>query len=184
MDKQIQKITKKFTLTNTEISNLSFGSFDNIHFFLLRKNKKYFKYFKINQNILFSKKRQSFIFTTFSNLLLTNFLLLFTNWIKFYVKSFKRKLLIKGLGYRCFLSDDNIFLMVKIGFSHLIALKIPKEIKNIIIDKSYIVIEGTDLVAVGNFCKKIKNLKTKDIYKGKGFLYKNEKINLKSIKKN
>ena len=78
MDKQIQKITKKFTLTNTEISNLSFGSFDNIHFFLLRKNKKYFKYFKINQNILFSKKRQSFIFTTFSNLLLTNFLLLFT----------------------------------------------------------------------------------------------------------
>ena len=79
MNKQIQKITRQLTLTNIEISNLSFGSFDNIHFFLLRKNKKYFKYFKIDQNILFLKKRQNLLFTTFYSSLLTNFLLLFTN---------------------------------------------------------------------------------------------------------
>ena len=46
-----------------------------------------------------------------------------------------------------------------------------------------LIVEGIESAVVGNFLKKIRNLKTPDSYKGKGFWYKNESKVLKEIKK-
>jgi ribosomal protein L6P/L9E len=81
------------------------------------------------------------------------------------------------------LSENKLNLCFKLGFSHVLFLSIPSNIINIIIDKTFIILESDDLLVLGNFCKKIKQLKLPDIYKGKGFSYKNQKLILKSIKK-
>jgi ribosomal protein L6P/L9E len=44
-------------------------------------------------------------------------------------------------------------------------------------------VEGFEAYKVGNFLKKLRNLKAPDIYKGKGFWYKNEIKIFKEIKK-
>jgi ribosomal protein L6P/L9E len=47
----------------------------------------------------------------------------------------------------------------------------------------FLVVKGSDAQEIGNFIKKLKNLKKYDIYKGKGFSDKKLKIKLKLFKK-
>ena len=51
------------------------------------------------------------------------------------------------------------------------------------LEKNLIIIEGFNLVKVGTFSKKIKNLRKLDVYKNKGFSSPNEFIKRKQIKK-
>jgi ribosomal protein L6P/L9E len=51
------------------------------------------------------------------------------------------------------------------------------------VNKNILTFEGFDPVAVGNFANKVRSLKFPDVYKGKGFWYKNEVRSLKEIKK-
>jgi large subunit ribosomal protein L6 len=98
-------------------------------------------------------------------------------------KPFRKKLLLKGLGYKAVLKNEESVLELKIGYSHVIAVPITKESIKVIIDKNTLIVEGFDKVEVGNFVNKIRNLKLPDSYKGKGFWYKNEVIKLKEINK-
>jgi ribosomal protein L6P/L9E len=50
-------------------------------------------------------------------------------------------------------------------------------------NNTLLIAEGIEASTIGNFLKKIKNLKAPDSYKGKGFWYKNESKLLKEIKK-
>ena len=59
------------------------------------------------------------------------------NYINSKIKKFKQKLLLKGLGFRCFFSDDKSRLKFKIGYSHIISLDIPKSISSVVIEKSF-----------------------------------------------
>ncbi len=177
---------KSVKLSSVEMSNLYYFCLNNNKFFLMYTNKNKYKYFTIPSCFTFQKDQQTFIFSselkdqTFLNSYVTSFIF----WIKQNNKTFKKKLLLKGLGFRAYLSDDKSKICFKIGFSHIIALSIPKNINNIIIEKNYITVEGDNIALVGNFCRQIKSLKLPDSYKGKGFLYKNEVISLKPIKKN
>ena len=98
-------------------------------------------------------------------------------------KKERKKLYLKGLGFRINLTENGSLLTLKLGFSHLIYLKIPKDRLNIVLSKKSLSVEGEDKVLVGNFIAKIRALKKPDAYKGKGFFYKYQKEKLKIIKK-
>jgi ribosomal protein L6P/L9E len=118
-----------------------------------------------------------------STVLLNNFFLSFLKWLKSFEKPLKKKLILKGLGFRAsVLSSENI-LELKLGFSHIIKIAIPVNELSVKVDKNTLIVEGADPVKIGNFVTYIRNLKFPDSYKGKGFWYKNETITLKEIKK-
>ena len=110
----------------------------------------------------------------------------FVNRLQFGIKNlsttFKKKLTLKGLGFKINVQENLKNIEFKLGFSHLINLKIPQNIK-LRSKKNFIKIEGSDNVLLGNFVNKIISLKSPDSYKGKGFWYKYQKKTLKVVKK-
>jgi large subunit ribosomal protein L6 len=96
----------------------------------------------------------------------------FFNHIKIYLdssnKNFRKKLILKGAGYSCKLSEKKDKLILTLGFSHLVNVNIPNSLK-IFCEKNSIVVEGSDKVSVSDFASKIRCLKIPDAYKGKGF---------------
>jgi ribosomal protein L6P/L9E len=95
----------------------------------------------------------------------------------------KRKIFIKGLGIKVQLKNKLKHLELKLGFSHIVFLQIPKTIKKVSASKKVLSIQSSNKVAIGNFLSKIRFLKLPDDYKGKGFYYKYQKEKLKIIKK-
>ena len=100
-------------------------------------------------------------------------------------KKSKHKLNLVGVGYRAILLTSFTFtiLQLKLGYSHLIFIKIPK-------DLTIICPKPTKIFLYGNFQQKInklsfliKSYKMPEPYKGKGIFYINEKIDLKKGKK-
>jgi ribosomal protein L6P/L9E len=108
----------------------------------------------------------------------------FLSWLRFINKKIKRKLFLKGLGFRCFFSDDKTKLFFKIGYSHLKVLEISKKDCFITVEKNILIVESFNSLKLGNFCNKIKKLRAVNVYKNKGFYYSNEFIKTKQIKKN
>lgn len=97
---------------------------------------------------------------------------------------FKQVLLLKGLGYRANLIDNNTKIECKIGYSHLKSLQIPDSINVKIGNKKTLVqVEGLEKAELGNFVSKLINLRNRDNYKAKGFSKKHEQKELKPIRK-
>jgi large subunit ribosomal protein L6 len=115
--------------------------------------------------------------------LFNQFLGTFNNCLRNFARPYRKKLFLKGLGYRVSISDDKKFLLLKLGYSHTSSLTIPMSRLNIKVNKNFIIVEGFDAVEVGNFSSKIRRLRVPDIYKGKGVWYKNEIKILKELKK-
>lgn len=184
-------------LTPTYHSNksVSFSLFDSVSFGLIQ-NKKILiliinnqtKYFiipnfvychsdglNLNFSCLSIDKKDFIDFNLFSNLIF--------QFGKSRNLIIKKKLRLKGLGFRINLSSDLNFLELKVGFSHQILLPIPFNKIKVIIQKNICIVEGFNKVDVGNFLSSIRSSKIPDDYKGKGFWYSNQKENLKVIKK-
>jgi len=110
----------------------------------------------------------------------------FINRLDFAIKNltvvFKKKLILKGLGFRVLLNETNDLAQFKLGFSHLINIKLPENLR-LKVRKNLISIECNDKILLGNFVNKIVSLRNQDSYKEKGFSYKYEKKILKIIKK-
>ena len=51
------------------------------------------------------------------------------------------------------------------------------------IQKNSIILESNDNIILGNICNIIKNCRSIDVYKAKGFFFRNDKIKLKPVKK-
>jgi large subunit ribosomal protein L6 len=96
-------------------------------------------------------------------------------------KGYTKKLRLIGVGFRATVTDNT--LKLKLGFSHIVDITIPQNLKITRI-KNFILVEGVDAALVGNFADFIKKKRLPDLYKGKGIFYKNENIKLKIIKKN
>ena len=94
---------------------------------------------------------------------------------------FRKSLKLVGIGYRVHLFKN--YLVLKVGYSHLIYIKIPKTIEVVCIKPTKIYMIGGEREEINLFAKLIKSYKKPEPYKGKGFLYENEKINLKEGKK-
>jgi hypothetical protein len=168
-----------------KVENLFFVFSNQEKYFLLKSNLFIDKYYKLPTCIDFYKINNTFNFLSPKNLkfCLDSYVSSFNIWLKSSNRSVKRKLILKGLGFRCFLSSDKKQISFKIGYSHIITLNVPEKILSIVIDKNFLILESCDRVLLGNFSKRIKQLKTLDVYKNKGFSYKNEILSSKPIKK-
>ena len=167
---------------------ISFAKINNNSFILFKFKNTLINYLGLPVFIQCELKNKVLTFSTFkldtSQVFQYNqFVLRFQDYLKRVEKPFKKKLLLKGLGYKAILKDENSVLELKVGYSHTISLPIEKNVLKVILDKNSLTVEGFDKIKVGNFVNKIRTLKFPDSYKGKGFWYKNEVIKLKEINK-
>lgn len=100
--------------------------------------------------------------------------------IKGILQSFKSTLILKGIGFK--INIENSQLVLKLGFSHNIIIPIPSNIK-ILNQSNVLIFNSIDYILLNQFVYYVKNHKTPEVYKGKGFLLKNEKILIKEGKK-
>jgi hypothetical protein len=183
-------LKKKLLLSNDILLNL----------FLFNENK-YIKIFTektafyfFSSNLFFnvkphsSKKKFLFINSFSQEKNLFNFLILY---IFQFQKISRKKILIKGLGYRITIlknssgaRNDQSLLQLKLGFSHFKTAIIPCDIQNYYLIKNSITFESFNASKLGNFVTRIKSFRTPDIYKGKGLHIKQQKVLiLKPLKK-
>lgn len=95
-------------------------------------------------------------------------------------EEYKKELIIEGVGYKAAVQGDKVVL--NIGFSHPVELKIPEGIK-VEIEKELIKVSGIDKEKVGEFTATIRAQKKPEPYKGKGIRYSDEVIRRKEGKK-
>lgn len=100
--------------------------------------------------------------------------------IKGILQGFKLNLILKGIGFKAFIENNNLIL--KLGFSHNIVIAIPENIK-IINQSNNLIFNSIDFIYLTQFVHYIKSFKKPEPYKGKGLLLKNEKILKKEGKK-
>lgn len=155
--------------------------------FLVFKNTSETRYVFLESYISVEKKDDQLILATCLELKENeNLFSLFVSKVDFVIKNltviYKKKLILKGLGFRCNVNEKLKSVEFKLGFSHLLNLTIPENVK-MTVRKSYINIESTNNILLGNFINKIISLKRPDSYKGKGFWHKYQKITLKAVKK-
>ena len=97
---------------------------------------------------------------------------------------YKKELELVGVGYRA--NNTGNVLELSLGYSHMIYLSLPKEIK--LTTKSernanpLITLESADKQLLGLVCAKIRSFRMPEPYKGKGILYVGEQIRRKSGK--
>lgn len=96
-----------------------------------------------------------------------------------------KKLNLIGVGFRLspFEISRSSFLHFKLGYSHSIFFRIPKNLKFVCIKANKFYIIGNSYLLVTQIAALIKSLKFPEPYKGKGILYTTEKILLKEGKK-
>jgi large subunit ribosomal protein L6 len=196
------KLLKK----NIKIKNKIFfkSSLGNINIFFMDKTFKIPKNVKINiennkiyfegllgklslnyiNEILFFFKKNQLILILNSQKNKKSILNLYNKLIKLKIKGvlqgFKLNLILKGIGFKAFVENDNLIL--KLGFSHNITVAIPSNIK-VINQANNLIFSSIDFIFLTQFVHFIKNHKKPEPYKGKGLLLKNEKILKKEGKK-
>lgn len=151
-----------------------------LKFFLLKKSNTYF----ILPNYIYIKKLNNILFFIYPKVFkikIIYFLFYFLNFLKKLNSLNRKKIFLTGLGLKITLIDSNI-LSFKLGFSHLVTLKVPASITVLVI-KNNLYLESYNPALLGTFSNIIKNLKFPDNYKGKGFWFKSEKKILKPVKK-
>jgi large subunit ribosomal protein L6 len=99
-----------------------------------------------------------------------------------------KKLKLVGVGYKVFdpktqTKDNSRLLHLKLGFSHSIYYKIPKDITINVNQSTKLFISGYNYNKVYQTASVLRSFKTPEPYKGKGILYANEVITLKEGKK-
>jgi len=100
-------------------------------------------------------------------------------------KGFEKKLQLYGTGYN--VKEQGGQLVLKIGFSHLVKMKIPKGIKVDIRTENargndipaVFSISGADKQAIGQFASVIRKVRPPEPYKGKGIRYVDEYVRRK-----
>jgi len=102
------------------------------------------------------------------------------NTVKGVTEGYQKKLEIEGVGYRAGLEGSD--LVLHIGFSHPVKIKIPEGI-NFSIEKNVIIVSGIDKELVGQVSAQIRRVRPPEPYKGKGIRYSGEKIRRKLGKK-
>jgi len=179
-----KKIDNKFELN---ILNSQFYYYLDQKYIILKNKNFFIKILDIPIYVFVKKKSNCHIFV---NLFQKRFNLDFKNFKGFLLKLInsinkvvRKKLILKGLGLRIYYSRSLKILKLKLGFSHLIFLPIPKTIK-IFKKKNFILLESYNSVVLGNFAHLLSQFKFPNSYTGKGIWFKNQFLKLKPVKKN
>lgn len=101
------------------------------------------------------------------------------NMIKGVSEGFEKKLELTGVGYRAQLSGEDLLLSV--GFSHSVKIKVPEGIKFNIVENK-IIVSGLNKTLVGDTAAKIRAVRPPEPYKDKGISYVGERIRRKTGK--
>lgn len=117
------------------------------------------------------KKSKSFLGTSFKTI---------NNMIQGVRDGYEKKLEISGIGYKADVQGGK--LLLDVGFSHSVEIKIPSEL-NVSVSKNIITVSGIDKQLVGQFASNIKRIKPPEPYGGKGIKYEGENIKRKISKK-
>jgi len=141
---------------------------------------------------LFIKKNKLIIKGPLGSLSLTDISFLETNKPLFYRLiqkaiigvsfGFIKQLVFVGVGYRVESLTQEV-LNLKLGYSHLVTIKIPESITVYSPKRTVLILKGFNLQFLNEFVSYIRSQKLPDVYKGKGILEKNEIISLKDGKK-
>lgn len=102
------------------------------------------------------------------------------NMIEGVQNSFEKKLVLKGLGYKCHKKGED--LVIDVGFSHPITISPPEGIE-FETEQNEITVKGTEKQKVGNTAAFIRSQRPPEPYQGSGIRYKGEKIRRKEGKK-
>jgi large subunit ribosomal protein L6 len=96
-----------------------------------------------------------------------------------------KKLKLVGVGFRVKLLDIKQFKLLKfdVGYSHSVYYKIPKGIEANVTSPTKIIVSGSSSDLVCETSSVIRKIKLPEFYKGKGILYGNEEIQLKTVRK-
>lgn len=105
---------------------------------------------------------------------------LIANMIKGVTEGFEKQLEIQGIGYKAALEKEELVLYV--GFSHSVRVKIPQEVQ-VSVEKNIIKVAGIDKELVGQVAANIRKVKKPEPYKGKGIRYVGEVVRRKVGKK-
>ncbi len=89
-------------------------------------------------------------------------------------KKFEKKLKMIGVGYKAQIQNNK--LLLRVGFSYSITLKIPNDIDIIIEDNINLIIKGSNKEIVGLIASKIRSIEPPEPYNGKGIHYFDEII--------
>jgi len=81
---------------------------------------------------------------------------------------------LQGVGYRAAVQGNSIIL--NLGFSHPVEIVIPEDISVEVVQNTTINIKSCDKEQLGLFASKVRAWRPPEPYKGKGILYKGEKI--------
>ena len=89
-------------------------------------------------------------------------------------QQFDLTLILKGVGYRAAVQGKEIIL--NLGYSHPVKIVIPNNITVEVVQNTTINLKSCDKEALGLFAANIRAWRLPEPYKGKGILYKDEKI--------
>ena len=99
---------------------------------------------------------------------------LINNMILGVSEQFQLTLVLKGVGYRAAVQGKEIVL--SLGYSHPVKIDIPKDISVEVVQNTTINLKSCDKELLGLFASTIRVWRRPEPYKGKGILYKDEKI--------
>ena len=99
---------------------------------------------------------------------------LIANMVEGITQQFTITLILQGVGYRA--SIEGAFLKLNLGFSHPVEISIPTGITVEVLQNTTIIIKSCDKEQLGFFAAKVRSWRPPEPYKGKGILYKDEKI--------
>lgn len=105
---------------------------------------------------------------------------LINNMVQGVTAGFEKKLKIEGIGYQARM--DKQALLLTVGFSHPVDLKVPAGLTVELPDPTTIVIKGADKQLVGQFAAEVRHVRPPEPYKGKGIRYDNEVVRRKEGK--
>jgi len=99
------------------------------------------------------------------------------NMVTGVTEGFSKGLEIQGVGYRADVQGSKLNLAL--GFSHPVAVDVPKGLKVSCEGPTNITIEGIDKQLVGQFAADIRSIRPPEPYKGKGIRYQGEHVRRK-----
>ncbi len=105
---------------------------------------------------------------------------LVANMVEGVNKGFTKHLELVGVGYRAAKQGDE--LVLSLGYSHPIKFKPPKGIAIDVQDPTKFSVSGISIEDVGQVAANIRRLRPPEPYKGKGVMYRGEKIRRKAGK--
>src|SRR5207248_1334391 len=102
------------------------------------------------------------------------------NMIEGVRKGYEKQLELVGVGYRA--SRQGEALVLNVGYSHPVRYPVPKGITIDVPEPTRINIKGASKEEVGQVAAEVRKIRPPEPYKGKGILYRGERIRRKALK--